>query len=56
MFQSQDFTGKDTRWSFNDIRPDSFVWREEESSDRGKTWWLQAEVHMKRRGEASPAQ
>jgi hypothetical protein len=56
VLDSQDFEGKDTRWSFNDIRPDSFVWREEESSDGGKTWWLQAEDHMKRRGAAPPAQ
>ena len=50
VLDSQDFNGKQTRWSFNDIRPDSFVWREEESSDGGKTWRLQAEDHMKRRG------
>ena len=49
VLDSQDFNGKQTRWSFNDIRPDSFVWREEESSDGGKTWRLQAEDHMKRR-------
>jgi hypothetical protein len=56
VFQSQDFDGKETRWSINDIRPDSFVWREEESGDGGKTWRLQAEYHMKRRGVAPPAQ
>jgi hypothetical protein len=56
VFQSQDFGGKETRWSFNDIHLDSFVWREEESGDGGKTWRLQAEHHMKRRGAAPPAQ
>jgi len=37
------------RWSFNDIRPESFVWRGERSTDGGDTWWLQAEYHMRRR-------
>jgi len=37
------------RWSFNEIRPESFVWRGERSADGGKTWWLQAEYHMRRR-------
>lgn len=49
-FDTRDFGGTDTRWSVNDIRPDSFVWREEESLDEGKTWRLLAEHHMKRRG------
>jgi len=49
-FDTQDFLGTDTRWSINDIRPDSFVWREEESLDGGTTWRLVAEHHMKRRG------
>jgi hypothetical protein len=43
-----DVGSKQTRWSFNDIRPDSFVWRDEASND-GKTWKLQAEYQMKRR-------
>jgi hypothetical protein len=53
-FDTRDFDGTDTRWSFNDIRPDSFVWREEESLDGGKTWRLLAEHHMKRRGAPRP--
>lgn len=48
VFDTQDFDG-DTRWSLNDIHADSFVWREEESLDGGKTWRLTAEHHMKRR-------
>jgi hypothetical protein len=49
VLDTRDFGGSDTRWSVNDIRPDSFVWREEESLDDGKTWRLLAEHHMKRR-------
>lgn len=53
VLDTPDFDGTDTRWSMNDIRPDSFVWREEESLDGGKTWRLTAEHHMKRRGAAA---
>jgi hypothetical protein len=49
VLETQDIGSNDTRWSFNDIRPDSFVWRDEASSDGGKTWRLQSEYHMKRR-------
>jgi hypothetical protein len=56
VLQSQDINANmDTRWSFNDIRPDSFVFRDEASSDGGKTWRLQSDYHMKRRGAAPPA-
>ena len=41
------------RWSFNDIRPDSFVWRGERSNDDGKSWRLYAEYHMKRRSSGA---
>jgi hypothetical protein len=54
VLNTQDFGGTGTRWSINDIRPDSFVWREEESLDGGKTWQLLAEHHMKRRAPTSP--
>lgn len=54
VLDTRDFGGTDTRWSANEIRPDSFVWREEESLDGGKTWRLLAEHHMRRRG-AMPA-
>jgi hypothetical protein len=43
--------GSQIRWSFNDIKPNSFVWRGEKSGDGGKTWVLQEEHHMKRREE-----
>jgi hypothetical protein len=53
---TQEAEGKVTRWSFNDIRPDSFVYRDEVSHDGGKTWRLQEEDHMTRRGAAPPGQ
>jgi hypothetical protein len=49
----QDTDGSSLRWSFNEIRPDSFVWRGESSRDGGKTWWLQEEHHLKRRSGGS---
>jgi hypothetical protein len=47
---SRSSDGTVRRWSFNDIQPNSFVWRGEKSQDDGKTWRLYAEYHMKRRG------
>lgn len=44
-----DSKGNSLRWSFNDIKDDSFVWRGEMSSDHGKTWTLREEHHMRRR-------
>lgn len=41
--------GSRRRWSFNDIRADSFVWRGEKSRDGGKTWRLVEEHQMRRR-------
>jgi len=49
LLESQNTNSTTTRWSFNDIRSDSFVWRDEQSSDGGKTWRLKSEYHMKRR-------
>jgi hypothetical protein len=45
--------GAQLRWSFNDIRKDSFIWRGERSRDSGKTWRLVAEYHLKRRGASA---
>jgi hypothetical protein len=56
VLETQDFGSQQNRWSANDIRPDSFVWRDEASSDGGKTWTLQAEYRMKRRGAARATQ
>lgn len=49
VLETSDLGSKQTRWSFNDIRPDSFVWRDEASNDGGKTWKLQSEYQMRRR-------
>ncbi len=46
--------GARLRWSFNEIRPDSFVWRGEVSRDGGKTWRLNQEQHMRRRPGGAP--
>jgi hypothetical protein len=48
--------GKERRWSFDDIRPDSWIFRDEETRDGGKTWRLREEDLMKRRDAAPPAQ
>jgi hypothetical protein len=49
VLRGVDIDGAPIRWSFNDIKPDSFVWRGEKSHDGGKTWKLEEEHHMKRR-------
>ncbi len=49
VLDTPDFGHKHTRWSFSDIQPDAFVFRDEASSDGGRAWRLQAEYHMKRR-------
>lgn len=53
VLDSQDLVaGQTRRWSFNDIRNDSLVFRDDASSDGGNTWKLKSEYHMKRRGAA----
>jgi hypothetical protein len=52
VLHGQNKDGKETRWSFDEMRPDSWVFRDEETSDGGKTWRLREEDHMKRRGAA----
>ncbi len=49
VLETPDLGSQTNRWSFNDIRSDSFVYRDEASSDGGKTWKLQSEYQMKRR-------
>jgi uncharacterized protein len=51
VLRGVDTDGAPIRWSFNDIKPDSFVWRGEKSRDGGKTWKLEEEHHMKRRND-----
>ncbi len=40
--------GSSRRWSFNDIRESSFIWRGERSTDGGRTWTLLADYTMSR--------
>ncbi len=49
VLMGQDADGGQLRWSFNEIKADSFTWRGEKSRDGGKTWRLEEEHHMKRR-------
>jgi hypothetical protein len=55
VIETADLGNQTNRWSFNDIRADSFVYRDEASSDGGKTWKLQSEYQMKRRGAVPTA-
>jgi len=49
VLRGTDADGVALRWSFNEIEPNSFIWRGEASRDGGKTWRLEEEHHMKRR-------
>jgi hypothetical protein len=40
VHQGIDDDGSLIRWNFEDIKPNSFVWRGESSRDGGKTWQL----------------
>ncbi len=44
----KDEDGNDLRWSFRDIRPDSFLWRGEISGDGGTNWRKVVEFTAKR--------
>jgi len=55
VLRGVDTDGAPIRWSFNDIKPDSFVWRGEKSHDGGKIWKLEEEHHMKRRIDTAKA-
>lgn len=37
------------RWTFSEIRPDSFRWRGFDSSDEGRSWFLSEEMQVRRR-------
>jgi len=49
ILHSPDLGAGDVRWKFEDIRPTSFVFRDEASDDGGKTWRLRSEYHMSRK-------
>ncbi len=55
VLRGVDDEGSMLRWSFNDIKADSFTWRGEKSRDGGKTWKLGEEHHMKRRIDTAKA-
>lgn len=44
-----DVSGAVLRWSFNDIEPDSFLWRGETSHDGGKTWRTEQIMKLRRK-------
>jgi hypothetical protein len=44
-----DVDGSALRWSFKDIKSDSLYWKGEISSDGGKTWRIEQEMHLTRR-------
>lgn len=48
VLHGDDVNGALMRWSFNDIKTDSFLWRGETSSDSGKTWRVEQEMFLKR--------
>lgn len=46
--EGKDSMGNLRRWSFNEITPDSFLWRGEVSSDDGRTWHTHMEYRAVR--------
>jgi hypothetical protein len=49
MQQGHQADGRPIRWTFNDITPDTFVWRGEISDDGGASYRLEQEMHCRRR-------
>jgi hypothetical protein len=49
VLRGLDSDGLPIRWSFSEIKPDSFHWQGEKSHDGGKTWKVEEDHHMKRR-------
>lgn len=49
ILRGLDIDGAAIRWSFNEIKSDSFIWRGEKSPDGGKTWRLEEQHVMKRK-------
>jgi hypothetical protein len=54
VFQSSEIDNHLTRWSFDDTGPNTLEFRDQSSSDEGKTWKLRAEYHMRRKTAALP--
>jgi len=50
VLRGKDSKGVLLRWSFNDITPNFLIWRGESSYDGGKTWKLEEEHRLTRRG------
>src|SRR6516162_2641259 len=46
--EGTDEDGDSTRWSFTEIKPDSFHWKGEVSTDKGATWRLVVEIFAHR--------
>jgi hypothetical protein len=42
-------TGRLCRWTFSEITAEAFVWRGHESSDEGRTWFLDERMLVRRR-------
>jgi hypothetical protein len=49
VLHGRDTDGLPIRWTFSEMRPDSFHWQGEKSHDDGKTWKIEEDHHMKRR-------
>ena len=55
VLEGDDSDGGLMRWSFNDIKAGSFLWRGEKSNDRGKTWRVEQEMLLHRRNGITKA-
>jgi hypothetical protein len=49
VLHGQDTDGLPIRWTFSEMKPDSFHWQGEKSHDGGKTWKVEEDHHIKRR-------
>jgi len=49
VLHGRDTDGLPIRWTFSEMKPDSFQWQGEKSHDGGKTWKVEEDHHMKRR-------
>ena len=49
VLHGRDTDGLPIRWTFSEMKADSFHWQGEKSHDGGKTWKLEEDHHMKRR-------